>query len=84
MSTTLPIYMYDNWAFQSLSLVDSISNLRVVKYYFSFNANFSRTFNEQSSEYTDQMPQFAASCLGPHCLHKSHKKDARLIWVTTA
>ena len=29
----------------------------------------------------DQTPQNAASDLGLHCLHTSHKKDARLIWV---
>ena len=27
------------------------------------------------------MPQNAASGLGLHCMHLSHKKDARLIWV---
>ena len=27
------------------------------------------------------MPHFAASDLGLHCLHMSHKKDIRLIWV---
>ena len=26
------------------------------------------------------MQRFAASDLGLHCLHKSHKKNARLIW----
>ena len=27
------------------------------------------------------MPRSAASDLGLHCFHMSHKKDARLIWV---
>ena len=27
------------------------------------------------------MPRSAASDLGLHCLHMSHKKDTRLIWV---
>ena len=27
------------------------------------------------------MPRFAASDLAQHCLHMSHKKEARLIWV---
>ena len=30
---------------------------------------------------SDVTPQFAASHLGLFCLHMSHKKDARLIWV---
>ena len=30
----------------------------------------------------DQMPRSAASDLGLHCLFKSHKKDARRIWVS--
>ena len=30
---------------------------------------------------SDQMPHFAASDLGQHCLSMSHKKDARLKWV---
>ena len=30
---------------------------------------------------TDQTLQNAASDLGLQCLHMSHKKDARLIWV---
>ena len=30
---------------------------------------------------SDQMPHSAASDLGRHCLPKSHKKEARLIWV---
>ena len=29
----------------------------------------------------DQTPQNAVSDLGLRCLHVSHKKDARLIWV---
>ena len=29
----------------------------------------------------DVTPRFAASHLGLFCLHMSHKKDARLIWV---
>ena len=29
----------------------------------------------------DQTPHHAASGLGLHCLHMSHKKDARLMWV---
>ena len=30
------------------------------------------------------MPHAAVSDLGLHCLHMSHKKDARLIWVKHA
>ena len=29
----------------------------------------------------DQTPHSVESDLGLHCLHISHKKDARLIWV---
>ena len=29
----------------------------------------------------DQTPHYAASDLDLYCLHMSHKKDARLIWV---
>ena len=31
----------------------------------------------------DQMPRFAASELGLHCLPMSQKWDARLIWVNS-
>ena len=37
-----------------------------------------------NSEDPDQTPGSAASDLGLHCLPMSHKKDARLIWVSRA
>ena len=46
---------------------------------FHFYKNFNRIF---SSGDPDQMPQPVASDLGLHCLHMSHKKDARLIWIS--
>ena len=30
---------------------------------------------------SDQTPRYAASDLGLHCLHMSHKKDAWCVWV---
>ena len=36
---------------------------------------------EANSGDPDQMPQNVASDLGLHCLHMSHKKDVRLLWV---
>ena len=41
---------------------------------FIFYSNFNRTFCKQTVEIPDP---------GLHCLHLSHKKDARLIWVKT-
>ena len=34
-----------------------------------------------SSGYPDQMPPSVASDQGLYCLHMSHRKDARLIWI---
>ena len=34
-----------------------------------------------NSEDPDQAPHYAVSDLDLHCLHMSHKKDARLKWV---
>ena len=43
---------------------------------FHLYPNFDRIFCNP-----DQMPHFVASDFGLHYLPKSHKKDARLIWV---
>ena len=58
-------------------LDQSISILRVVGWQFYFYSIFDGTLCKQ----TDQTPRFVASDLGLRCLHISHKKDARLIWV---
>ena len=34
-----------------------------------------------NSEDSDQMPYSEVSDLGQHCLPKSHKRDARLLWI---
>ena len=52
----------------------SISNLRVVGWYFSFLFKFSVSKSRED----DQMPHFAASDLVLHCLPMSYKKDASL------
>ena len=41
----------------------------------------SKVHFEVNSGDTNQMQHSLASDLGLHCLHMSHKKDARLIWV---
>ena len=61
-------------------LDESISNFRVVGWYFSFLFKFKKILFANSGE-TDQTPRYAASDLVLHCLPMSHKKDARLIWV---
>ena len=60
---------------------ESISNLRVVGWYFSFLFKFKKKFLQATSREPDQMPSIVASDLVLHCLPMSHKKDARLIWV---
>ena len=61
-------------------LVQSISNFRVVGWYFSFLFKFQKNLLLANSGEPDQTPQFAASDLVLHCLPMSHKKDARIIW----
>ena len=34
-----------------------------------------------NSGHLDQMPPSVVSDLGLYCLHMSHRKDARLIWI---
>ena len=61
-------------------LDESISNFRVVGWYFSFYS-FKRHFcSEQWITLSDAEPSFAASALVLHCLQIPHKKDTRLIW----
>ena len=47
---------------------------------FHFDSNFKRTFCKQTVD-TLIRRRVEASGLGLHCLSRSHKKDARLIWV---
>ena len=54
-------------------LEESISNFSVVGWYLSFVFNFQKKLLYANSGDPD---------LGMHCLHMSHKKDARLIWVS--
>ena len=49
----------------------------MVFFFFKFNKNVLCA----NSGDPDQTPHSAASDLGLHCLHMSHKKDVRLIWV---
>ena len=48
---------------------------------FSFLLNFLKKILYENSGDTDQTQRSAASDLGLHYLHMSHKNDARLIWV---
>ena len=50
-------------------------------FFFSFLFHFSMKFVSANRIAPDGTPRFAASHLGLFCLHMSHKKDARLIWV---
>ena len=54
----------------------SISNFRVVELYFSFYIQICK----QTLKTLIRLCS-TASDLGLHCLHMSHKKDARYIWV---
>ena len=48
---------------------------------FHFFFQIQKSILHANSGDTDQMQHSLASDLGLHCLHMSHKKDARLIWV---
>ena len=50
---------------------------------FSFLFHFSMKIKIANRIATDGTPRFAASHLGLFCLPMSHKKDDRLIWVST-
>ena len=67
----------------SYQLDQSISNLRVVGWYYHSHSNSNRRFCKQTVEGDpDQTPHSVASDLGLHCLPMSYKKDARLILVS--
>ena len=51
---------------------------------FHFYSILNRYFCLANSEDPDQTPRSAASDLGLHCLPRSPKRDARLIWVNIA
>ena len=55
----------------------------LVLFFHFFQILYNRTFCKQTEETLDQMPRFVASYLGLHCLHISHKRDIRLMWVNT-
>ena len=58
--------------------------VRVIKSNFSFLFHFSMKIMVHVANRIapDGTPRFAASHLGLICLPMSHKKDARLLWVT--
>ena len=62
-------------------LDESISNFRVVGWYFFIFIIFLKKLMFANSGQPKQTPRFAASDLVLHCLPTFHKKDARLIWV---
>ena len=62
-------------------LEESISNFRVVGWYFSFLFIFSRNFCKQTVDNLIRRCVFAASDLVINCLPISHKMNARFIWV---
>ena len=49
--------------------------------FFQFYSNLDRTICKQTVETLIRRRVLFASGLGLHCLHTSHKKDTRLIWV---
>ena len=50
-------------------------------FFFIFISFFDENQKKTSRVAPDGTPRFAASYLGLFCLHRSHKKDARLIRV---
>ena len=64
-------------------LLDELTFIvRVIKSNFSFLFHFSMKIMVANRKAPDGTPRFAASHLGLICLPMSHKKDARLLWVT--
>ena len=62
-------------------LDESISNFRVVWWYFSFLFKNYKKHLFANSGQSDLTPRFAASDLVIYCLPMSHKKDASFKWV---
>ena len=60
---------------------ESIFSFRGFGKDLSFLFHFSMKFMSANRIAPDGMPRFAASHLGLLCLHMSHKKDTRLVWV---
>ena len=56
----------------------SISDLRAAGWYFHVYSNFNKTSGDP-----DQTPRTAASDLVLNCFPTYHKKDAKLIWVSS-
>ena len=68
--------------FHPYQLDNTNSNFRDVWYtFFHFYLIFNRNFCKQTVKTPDQTPRSAVSDLGLHCLPRSHKRDARLLWV---
>ena len=66
---------------QSYQLNQSISVLRVVGWCLFIFIQILIEYSIANSGDPYQMTGSVASYLGQHCLHTSHKRDARLIWV---
>ena len=69
-----------NVFFHPYQLGESISNFRVVGWYFSFVQILKETSVSKHWR-ADQTLPFWAPDLVVHCLMMSYKKNARLIWV---
>ena len=70
-----------NGLFHPYILDKSISSFRGIWSTFSSLFHFLLKILYANSADPDQTPRSAASDLGLHCLHRSQKGDARLIWV---
>ena len=64
------------------NLDESIFSFKGTRCYFQFLFYFPIKFMSTNRIAPDGTPRFAASHLELFCLHMSHKKDARLIWIT--
>ena len=62
-------------------LDESTFSFRGIGREFSFLFHFSMKFVSANRIAPDGTPRIAVSHLGLFCLHMSHKKAARLIWV---
>ena len=69
--------------FHPYTLDESICHFRCVSCNFSFLFHFWQKFLYANSVDPDQKPRPAVSDLGLHCLPRSQKRNARLIWVKT-
>ena len=71
----------DRFSHNEAHLDESTFHVMGIRSIFSFSFPFSMKFLSANRTAPDGTPPFVASHLGLFCLHMSHKKDARLIWV---